>query len=177
MSDDREANPEFIREFRKTRRHLPHWQAPGKTHFLTYALLDRNACNLTKPDLPQVLVAALQFRHEERYLLHDWVIMPDHVHLLIWPMATDDGFFSLSRITGPMKGWMAHQINRRIGRRGVLWQDESFDHVVLNRSEFRKIAFYIWMNPVEAGLVDRPRDWPWWGNGGFCRGIAGAAND
>lgn len=69
VPDSREINPEFIREFRKTRRHLPHWQAPGETHFLTYALLERNACDLTTPPLARVIVDALQFRHDERYLL------------------------------------------------------------------------------------------------------------
>lgn len=177
MSEDKDGNPKFIREFRKARRHLPHWQAPGETHFVTYALLDRDACDLTRRALARILIEALQFRHEERYLLHDWVIMPDHVHLLIWPMATDEGFFSLSSITGPMKGWTAHEINRRIGRRGGLWEDESFDHVVRNRASFREIAFYIWMNPVNAGLVDDPREWPWWGNGRFCRAMPGSAND
>ncbi len=161
-SEDR--NPESIREFRKTGRHLPHWQAPGEMHFVTFSLLDRYACNLTTPPLAQMTVEAMRSRHGERYLLHEWVIMPDHVHLLIWPMASDEGFFSLSGITGSMKGFLAHQINRKIGRRGALWQDESFDHVVRGPAESVEIACYIWMNPVAAGLVEDPREWAWSGN-------------
>ncbi|MFP4249527.1 MAG: REP-associated tyrosine transposase [Armatimonadota bacterium] len=162
-------HPEFIEQFRKTQRRLPHWQAPGETHFLTFGLLDRTSCDLTLPALARTIVGALQFRHEETYLLHDWVLMPDHVHLMVTPMATEHGFHSLSRILGSIKGWTAHEINRSIGRRGALWQDETFDRVIRNDAEYRKRAYYIWMNPVEADLVADPRDWPWWGNGGFCR--------
>jgi len=161
-SEDR--NPESITDFRRTRRHLPHLQAPGETHFVTYSLLDRDACDLTAPAVAQMIVEALRFRHGERYVLHEWVIMPDHAHFLLWPMPAGDGFFSLSKITGDMKCFLAHQINRVAGRRGALWQDESFDHVVHSPTEFAEIAAYIWMNPVVAGLVADPREWPWSGN-------------
>lgn len=170
MSDTEERNPDFIREFRETRRHLPHWQAPGETHYLTFTLLQRGACNLTRPALARIIVGALQFRHQERYVLLDWVIMPDHVHLIVYPMMAERGFFSLSKIIGSIKGWTAHEINRTVNRRGSLWQDESFDRVIRSDGEYRKYAFYIWMNPVEAGLAHDPRDWPWWGHGWFCRG-------
>ena len=173
MPNDAGHNADFIREFHKTRRHLPHWQLPGGTHFLTFGLLDRHACDLTTPSLARIIVGALQFRHEETYLLHDWVIMPDHVHLVLWPMETPDGFVPLPKILGVMKGWSAREINRAVGRRGPLWQDETFDRVIRSHDEFRKRVLYIWMNPVEAGLVDDPRKWPWWGNGKFCRGLCG----
>jgi len=171
VSETNDRSPDFIQEFRKTRRRLPHWQAPGETHFLTYGLLDRGCCDLTVPQIARIIVDALQFRHEERYLLHDWVIMPTHVHLILCPEMTGDGFYSLSKIIGGMKGWTAREINRVIGRRGAFWQDESFDRVIRSDAECRKRAFYIWMNPVQAGLVDHPRKWPWWGNGWFCRGL------
>jgi len=171
MSDTDDLTPDFIREFQETRRHLPHWQAPGETHYLTFTLLDRHACDLTRAALAHIIVGALQFRHEERYTLLDWVIMPDHVHLILYPMMAENGFFSLSKIMGSMKGWTAHEINRNISQRSSLWQDESFDRVIRSDGEYRKHAFYIWMNPVEAGLVENPRDWPWWGQGWFCRGM------
>jgi hypothetical protein len=41
------------------------------------------------------------------------------------------------------------------------WQDESFDHWVRNPAEWEKIRTYIERNPVSAGLVARPEDWPW----------------
>jgi len=41
------------------------------------------------------------------------------------------------------------------------WQDESFDHWIRNPGEWHKIRKYIEQNPVAAGLVDKPEDWPW----------------
>ncbi len=164
MHESEDRNPMSIREFRKTRRHLPHWQAPGETHFVTFTLIDRQACDLTTPSFARLIVEALRFRNRERYILHEWVIMPDHIHFLVWPMPNEDGFFSLSRITGDMKSFLAHQINRAIGRRGAFWQDESFDHVVRSPAEFGRYAQYIVMNPVTEGLAEDPRDWPWAGN-------------
>ncbi len=170
MPVDREDDPDFIREFRLTERHLPHWQSPGATHFLTFTLMDRYLCDLTDPGLAPIIIDALQHRHEEKYVLHDYTVMPDHVHVLLWPMRTERGYVSMSRITGGLKGWMAHQINQVLGRSGALWQDETFDHVVRHQREFNEIAHYIWMNPVVAGLVAKPAEWPWWGRGHFCRG-------
>ena len=180
MPSDHDEDPDFIREFRETRRHLPHWQSPGAMHFLTFTLEDRYLCDLTDARLAPIIVNALQHWHEVKYDLDEYTVMPDHVHVLLCPVRTEGGWVALPRIVGGLKGWMAHQINRMLGRRGTLWQDETFDHVVRGPKEFGQIARYIWMNPFRAGLVDNPAHWPWWGNGRFCRGSGdgnGSDND
>jgi len=91
-----------------------------------------------------------------RYRLHAYVIMPNHVHVLLQP------FVPLAKISGPLKGVAACDINTRLGRTGKpLWQDESFDHWIRNSAEFERIRQYIEANPVSAGLVDRPEAWKW----------------
>jgi REP element-mobilizing transposase RayT len=91
-----------------------------------------------------------------QYLLHAYVIMPNHVHLLITPR------LPLSRIMRGIKGVSARDANRILERRGkAFWQDESYDHWVRDEEEFGKIRFYIEHNPVSAGLVKRPEDWKW----------------
>lgn len=91
-----------------------------------------------------------------RFLLHAYVIMPNHVHLLL------DPFVPLAKISGPLKGVAACDINARLGRTGKpLWQDESFDHWIRNSAEFDRIHHYIEWNPVLAGLVARSEDWKW----------------
>jgi putative transposase len=47
----------------------------------------------------------------------------------------------------------------------VLWQDESYDHIIRNEADYREKARYIWENPVRRGLVADPATWPWWGCG------------
>lgn len=82
--------------------------------------------------------------------------MPNHAHLLIAPLV------EMKRITGGIKGSTSRAANLILGRTGQpLWQGESFDHWVRGPDEACKIKSYIERNPVKAGLVERPEDWPW----------------
>lgn len=91
-----------------------------------------------------------------RYLLHAYVVMPNHVHILLEPC------LPLAKITGVIKGVAARDANATLGRSGKpFWQDESFDHWIRNSAEFARICHYIEWNPVHAGLVVRPEDWKW----------------
>ncbi|HLX42440.1 MAG TPA: transposase [Bryobacteraceae bacterium] len=88
--------------------------------------------------------------------LFSWVVMSNHVHILIFPLKP------LREVTRAVKSTSARLANQILGRRGQpFWQEESFDHWVRSTTEFDKIRRYIEMNPVNGGLVDQPGDWPW----------------
>jgi REP element-mobilizing transposase RayT len=90
------------------------------------------------------------------YDLHAWVIMSNHVHILIHPRAL------LSRITKSIKNFSAREANKILNRAGEpFWQAMSYDRWARNQTEFDNIAQYIEHNPVAAGLVSNPEDWPW----------------
>ena len=90
------------------------------------------------------------------YELRAWVLMINHVHLLIYPQA------KLSRITKAIKNFSARQANAILGRTGEpFWQDESYDHWVRSSEELEKIVRYIEENPMSAGLVERAESWRW----------------
>ena len=98
------------------------------------------------------------FRGEElrQYELDTYVVMPNHVHVLLWP------WIAMERITGGIKGVSARDANAALGRTGQHFgEDESFDHWVRNDVEIRRIRIYTERNPVTAGLVQVPEDWPW----------------
>jgi putative transposase len=104
-----------------------------------------------------------------RYRLHAYVVMPNHVHILL------DPHIPLAKISGVIKGVSSRDINARLGRSGrSLWQDESSDHWIRSSVELERIRQYIDWNPVRAGLVSRPKDWKWSsaGNPYFQRLIA-----
>jgi REP element-mobilizing transposase RayT len=105
----------------------------------------------------QVVEAIRSGESQKRfYELHAWVVMPNHVHLLILPQV------SLPQITHWIKGRTARESNVLLGRAGEpFWQHESYDHWVRNEREFQRIAAYIEENPVSAGLAATPEDWPW----------------
>ncbi len=123
--------------------------------------LDKARCGPTwlKDDrLAKVVVDSLNYGSERLrlYRLSAYVVMSNHVHILIWPQAL------LPRITKAIKGFTAYEANRILGRTGKkFWQDESFDHSVRTEEEFYRIAKYIERNPVKAALVKTAEEWPW----------------
>jgi len=91
-----------------------------------------------------------------RYNVHSFVIMPNHVHLLVTPHVRTKDW------SGPLKGYTGHEANRILGISGKpFWQDESYDHLVRNDREFDRITNYIEYNPVKAGLAATPQHWRW----------------
>jgi putative transposase len=81
--------------------------------------------------------------------------MPNHVHLLITPLA------AVSKVMQSLKRFTAREGNRILGRTGQpFWQDESYDRLVRNDTEFEQIDRYIEVNPV-AGLAATPAEYAW----------------
>jgi len=68
------------------RTRLSRVEDPGTTYFVTFVLYDRHLCDLTRTQLGEVIVKALRHFDGRRYLLFDYVVMPDHVHFLIKPL-------------------------------------------------------------------------------------------
>lgn len=85
--------------------------------------------------------------------------MPDHVHLLLRNVAGKNHL--LNEHLGILKGCTAREANRILRRNGNLWMDENFDHWCRTDEKVKTAAEYIRQNPVKAGLVSRPEDWPW----------------
>lgn len=71
-------------------------------------------------------------------------------------------FVPISRITQGLKGYVAREANRWLGRTGqTFWQDESYDHWARDEAELARIVTYTESDPVRCGLVARPEDWRW----------------
>lgn len=122
--------------------------------------LDRGtgACHLRRPEIAEMVVNALRFFDGQRYQLHEWVVMPNHVHVLVWPMPNQ----LLSGIVKSWKQFTSLRARRMLGLgEKRFWQPESFDHWVRDDAEHGRIAQYIRNNPVAAGLCSRPEDWRW----------------
>ena len=91
----------------------------------------------------------------DRYELYAWVVMANHVHILITPTV------EVAKITKSLKWFTAREANKVLGLKGPFWQDESYDRLVRNPAEFERIRKYIEWNPVRAGLVKTPEEYPW----------------
>jgi carbamoylphosphate synthase large subunit/REP element-mobilizing transposase RayT len=103
-------------------------------------------CVLRKSDVAATVVNALRYFHGERYQLDAFVVMPNHVHVLVQP-AKDE---ALADILHSWKSYSAKAINRLLGRTGRLWQEESYDRIVRDWSELAGYRDYISRNPEKA---------------------------
>ena len=103
------------------------------------------------------------------YDLGAWALMSNHVHVLLLPRIEP------SRLLCSLKGASAREANRILSRTGEpFWQAESYDHWVRNDVELARITRYIENNPVKAGVVARPEDYPWSSaSAGMSPGAAG----
>ena len=113
---------------------------------------------LRRPEIAELVVTALQDgdRRFRRYQLHAFVVMPNHVHLLVTPKLV------ATRWLAPLKGFTAYRANELLNCHGrAFWQEESYDHLVRTEAEFDRIRCYIEENPVAAGLVAETQEHPW----------------
>ena len=94
-------------------------------------------------------------RRFQRYDVHAFVIMPNHVHLLVTSK------IPLAKWLRSLKGFTGHRALEMLNHSGSFWQNESYDHLVRNDDEFRRIQRYIEWNPVKAGLAPAPEDFRW----------------
>ena len=114
--------------------------------------LDRGhgSCLLRDSRAGQIVADALRHFNFKRYVLDAFVVMPNHVHVLVQPTAGH----SLADIVHSWKSFTASAINRALDRNGQLWMPESYDHVVRDWRELLAWRQYIAANPEKAGLSD-----------------------
>ena len=116
------------------------------------------ACYLRRPEIAHMIAESLRHFDGEQYVLDDWVVMPNHVHVILWQMPN----FTLSEILKSRKRRASRQANLILGRIGeIFWLRESYDHWIRSDDEKSRIRGYIRMNPVKAGLCQAPEDWKW----------------
>jgi REP element-mobilizing transposase RayT len=124
------------------------------------ALLDagRGACWMSKPEVADMVADAVRFFAGQRYDLYAWVVMPNHVHVVVWPHPEH----TLSDILHSWKSFTSKKANKLLRRdRKTFWQSESFDHWVRDDAERVRLVAYVENNPVKARLCQRPEDWKW----------------
>jgi putative transposase len=112
---------------------------------------------LRHPEVARLIVEVLKLGSEQsRYDLGAFVVMANHVHVLLRPQQKP------GRVLQWLKGTTARQANQFLSRAGEpFWQRESYDHWARNDHEMNRIAAYIENNPVKAGLVAEASEYPW----------------
>ena len=116
----------------------------------------RGECLLRDPRVAGAVEGVLRYFEGQRYDLLAWVVMPNHVHVVIrlrYP-------WTLARVVHTWKWRSGLEANRILGRRGRLWQPEYFDRLARDEEHEARCVRYVEINPVKARLCTTPWDWP-----------------
>jgi putative transposase len=128
---------------------------PG-TYFLTWN------CYLKKNLLQSVRMAELQieliieYRDQGKFEVHEFVVMPSHVHALLTPARG----MTIERCVQLTRGRLSFEAGKRFQLRCEIWQPSFQDRRIRSAAEYQKYAEYIRQNPVEAGLCQSPEEFP-----------------
>lgn len=141
------------------RRRLPHYQKDDHPLFITFTT-DRRWT--LPPAARDIVLDCCLNQNQHRFDLHAAVVMPDHVHLIYSPLRREDGWScTLPEIMKAIKGPAARRINILLNRKGPVWQEEFFDHVLRSNDSLVQRVDYVCQNPVRAGLVTTEAEYPW----------------
>jgi REP element-mobilizing transposase RayT len=116
---------------------------------------------MLSPKARDVVLDCCLYEHGRRAHVYAAVVMPDHVHIVMSAARIEGVPISLSEIMHTIKSVSAHRINKFLGRRGPLWQEESFDHAIRSDESLNAKMAYVLANPVRRGLVRTPREYRW----------------
>jgi REP element-mobilizing transposase RayT len=167
-----------------SRGYLPHFDSAEIVQFVTFRLADSlpksvvealavhpdllaatnerldaglGACWLKKPAVAEAVEATLLYFDGARYRALSWCIMPNHVHVVIEVLPGHQ----LGSVVRSWKSFSASQANQLLGRSGAFWHRDYFDRFIRDEGHLRRTIDYVENNPVKAGLVASPADWPW----------------
>ncbi|HRT04793.1 MAG TPA: transposase [Kiritimatiellia bacterium] len=121
------------------------------------------SCLLRQPEMAAMLVENWRKYEGVRYELLAWVVMPNHAHVMI---RLQEGM-SLPKIVQAWKGYSGRKIAEFLRASGTawnaprIWHREYWDRFIRDARHFQNAMDYIHLNPVKAGLVASPEDWPW----------------
>ncbi|MFZ1011226.1 MAG: transposase [Candidatus Sulfotelmatobacter sp.] len=142
------------------RRRLPHLQCDYRQHFVTF-------CTDRRWILPErvrsIVLECCLHDNGAKFDLRVAIVMPDHVHMIFTPLVNQHEMeiYSLGEIMDAVKGASAHMVNKALGRKGTVWQAESFDHVLRSSESLDAKIAYLLENPVRAGLVSDWTEYRW----------------
>jgi putative transposase len=143
-------------------RRLPHFRSPGSVYHVRSSvnpLLGR----FNEEWMLEVIEYSVLFGHKKTNLLHAYIIMPNHIHLVIEPLPVTNTwnawcdyrqFHRLENIVRRLKSYSGRAINKRLKRSGPMWLDEYFDRIIRDDIDLDTVIDYIHHNPVRWGWLN-----------------------
>ena len=138
---------------------------PGGTWFFTVNLLERHGNDLLTRHVNVLREAVRVVRQRYPFIIHGWVVLPDHLHCVIELPPNDTNFSTRWRLIkiGFSKALPRTErlssVRQRRGERGI-WQRRYWEHRIRDDADFQAHMDYVHINPVKHGLVTRVAQWP-----------------
>jgi putative transposase len=123
-------------------------------YFITASTFQRSPLFRKEPMARLFVEVLFHYRDKKNYLLHEFVLMPDHFHLLLSPA------LSLERSLQLVKGGFSYRAKSEVEHSGEVWQPSYYDRRVREIEDYNNFKYYIRRNPVERGLAGTPEDYP-----------------
>jgi putative transposase len=136
---------------------IPHRGATTESsYFVTANVLERKSLFQVAKIARLFIEVLLDYRTQKKYLLHEFVVMPDHFHLILTPTG-----ITLERAIQFVKGGFSFQLNRGLKVKRDAWQPSFVDRRIRDSLEYQRFKDYIWQNPVKRFLVTSPEEYPY----------------
>jgi putative transposase len=134
---------------------LTHRTSPGWTYFVTTKTWQNMPVFQVRDVASIAIDKLLEYRGRGNYLLHEFVVMANHLHLILTPANST----SLEKAMQLIKGGTSHEIHRVRANKLQIWQSGFHESRIRDASDYRSKSDYIRFNPVVAKLVEQPQDW------------------
>ncbi len=128
-----------------------------RTFFVTSVTWGRRSLFQSERAATLFLDTLFAYRERGVFQLYEFVVMPDHIHLMLAPQHA----VTLERAMQFIKGGYSHRFLKEIGSRMEIWQRSFTNHRIRDGTDFEKYRRYIHLNPVRAGFVESPKDYPY----------------
>jgi putative transposase len=119
-----------------------------ETYALTTATYQRRSLFVRTENAELLVKTLFHYRDQGRYHLHGFVVMPEHLHVLLTPSESQ----TIERCAQCIKGSFSHEVRKQFA--GEVWQTGFHEHRIRDAEDFRKQLGYIAANPGKCGLVD-----------------------
>jgi len=129
--------------------------AATRTYFVTARTWNGRALFGSERLVQLFLQTLFHYRAEGKYQLHEFVLMPDHFHLLLTPA---EGV-TLERALQLIKGGFSHRVGKEISRTLAIWQRGYIDHRIRDGADYTHHRDYIRTNPLRARLAESPEEY------------------
>jgi putative transposase len=126
------------------------------TYFVTANCWEKKSLFQVEKIARLFIEVLLSYRTEKKYLLHEFVVMPDHFHLILTPIQ-----ITLERSMQLPKGGFSFRFNKNLRVKREVWQPSFMDRWIRDSFEYQKYKDYIWQNPVKRFLAKTPEEYPY----------------